>query len=216
MSRFRYTGYNWEGRQWHTAAPITALGRQIEERWPARHPYDGTAASKTHDQNSPTSDHRPKPLTGEGTVRAIDIGVYLDQAERLFQELRASRDERIKYVIFQNRIFSSYDHANGDPFEERPYYGTPHNSHIHISTLPGADTDSSPWDLGEDDMSAAILGMQEELNAAGFTDQNGDPLEEDGIWGEKTQVAWGKMAVAAKELEDHTHDVARKTRGVSS
>jgi hypothetical protein len=216
MTRFRYSGVNWEGRRWTTVAPITALGEQVEDRWDTRHPADGTVSSKTHDQNSPRSDHRPKPLTGPGVVRAIDLGVYLDQGERLYQELRNSRDPRIKYAIFQDRIFSSYDHANGPPYTERPYTGTPHNHHIHVSTLPSADDDGAAWDIGEGDMTAAVQGMQEELNTAGFTDMNGDPLDEDGKWGAKTQAAWGKMAKAAdNELEDHTHDVARKTKGVS-
>ena len=217
MSRFRYSGVNWEGRRWITADPITQLGQQIEARWEARHSADGTASSKSHDQSSPRSDHRPRPFTGEGIVRAIDVGIYLDQGERLFQELRKSQDSRIKYCIFQDRIFSSYDHANGDPYTERPYSGTPHSHHIHVSTLAQADNDNSKWDIGEDEVGVAedlkqwIMDEQETLNEAGF-----DAGEVDGINGPNTKAArLERNKAAAEDLEDHVHDVARKTKGVS-
>jgi hypothetical protein len=179
---------------WVTAEPVTTLGRQVEGRWPQRHSTDGTVASKNHDKASPRSDHRPKPVYSNGTVRAIDIGVYLDQGERLFQELRASRDPRIKYVIFQDRMFSSYDHANGDPFEERPYSGTPHTTHIHVSTLEDADDDGSVWDIGENMLT--ITQLQEALVEAGHD------LDIDGDYGPLTQAAF------VESLDtDHDHDI---------
>lgn len=39
----------------------------------------------------------------------------------------------------------------------------------------------------------AYKKMQAALNAAGYTDQNGDVLEEDGVWGAKSQAAFVKM-----------------------
>ena len=206
MSRFRYSGRNWENREWVTADPITALGRQIECRWPKRHSADGTVASKGHDQSSPRSDHRPKPVYGKGTVRAIDIGVYLDQGERLFQELRASRDERIKYVIFQDRIFSSYDHPGGDPYEERPYTGTPHTHHIHVSTLEAADNDGSLWELGE--AMLTITQLQEALVEAGHD------LDVDGEYGPLTKAAFvdsldNEHDHDLEELAAHSHKLGK-------
>lgn len=60
--------------------------------------------------------------------------------------------------------------------------------------VPGAGTPS-----GEDDeMSQAIEGIQTELRRAGFTDQDGQPLTSDGVWGWKTQYAFRRAMEAAK------------------
>jgi hypothetical protein len=58
----------------------------------------------------------------------------------LFQELKA--DKRVKYLIFQGKIWSA-DRANeGD----RQYTGSnKHTKHLHISIKEGCGDDTSPW-----------------------------------------------------------------------
>lgn len=69
----------------------------------------------------------------------------------LTESLRLSRDRRLKLVIFNRRIFSSYDHADGPPFAWRPYGGDdPHTGHAHIERTDSNRDDLSPWSIGID------------------------------------------------------------------
>lgn len=143
--RFVRAGLNWEGRKWTVTAGLGSLLDQVEAVWPEPSPSDGTVASKAHDAANPTSDHRPTPHTGPGVVHAADVGeVTEDDGIVLAEALRLSRDPRIKYVIHEDRIFSS----TVMPFRWRPYTGpNRHSNHVHVSVLPGSE--AGPWDLGE-------------------------------------------------------------------
>ena len=156
MVRFRRSGKNWEGRLWKVAAPVDSLAGQIEAAYPVRHPKDGTVASKGHDANSPTSDHRPKPTSGAGVVRAIDFGEHIEEAFGILDAIRASQDSRLKYGIHESQMFSSYPSGGHAPYTWRPYGGSnAHLDHGHISTLKSADAQGGPWDIGtgdDDDM----------------------------------------------------------------
>lgn len=145
--RFRTAGTNWAGQEWQLSEALIMLGTQISGIWPAGQPTDGTVASKAHDAASPGSDHRPDPLEGLGTVRALDVGEVGDQGAELFEALRVSRDPRIKYAIHDGEMFSSYPKGSYGPFEVRPYYGGGHGTHVHTSTLDAADNDPRAWDL---------------------------------------------------------------------
>jgi hypothetical protein len=149
MGRWRWSGTNWESRFWIASEAIVALGTQVEADHPAGHATDGTVAGKQHDQVNPSSDHRPHPFTGPGMVRAIDIGV--DPGDQLAEQLRDSRDARIKYVIHKGRKFQG--RLGPDPWEWKPYLGAnPHDTHVHLSVLTAGDSDDSPWNLEGTDM----------------------------------------------------------------
>lgn len=204
MVRFRRSGTNWEGRKWKTSNSLNALMDEIEAAFPGRHAADGTAASRGHDRNNPRSDHRPYPYSGPGVVNAVDAGeVKEDDGIALAEAIRASRDGRIKYVIHERRIFSSYPHANGAPWTWRPYSGyNAHLSHVHVSVNRGSQNDGSPYNLGlggEEDVTELIKAIQTALNEGGFTDQNGNALVVDGVLGAKTQHALNSQAKAAAE-----------------
>jgi hypothetical protein len=207
-NRWRESGTNWEGRQWVLSQGLWRLLWEIEQIYPNSGPADGTVASKAHDQNSPTSDHRPRPYSGKGTVRGADIGEYVeDQGIFICEVLRRQKDPRIKYVIHESRLFSSYDHSNGAAWTWRPYSGSNgHLNHVHISVYDIADNDDSPWGVSdnplpppgtEPDMEEWIKDEQENLNAAGFTDYEGKPLVVDGINGKRTKSARLKRDRAA-------------------
>lgn len=212
MVRFRRSGTNWEGRRWYTSRGLNSLLDEIEAAFPAATKYDGTVASKTHDANSPSSDHRPRPLTGTGIVRAVDAGEYVENdGIALAEALRTSRDPRIKYVIHEKRIFSSYSKSYRSAWQWGSYSGyNDHLSHVHVSVNSKADSDGSAWDLGlggvittpmEDDemFEQYIKDRQEMLNANGFTDYEGKPLVVDGDYGGRTRSAEQKALKAAAQ-----------------
>lgn len=141
--RFRTSGTNWEGRPWSLAPSLVVLGNQISKLHPQGHGADGTVASRNHDKNNPSSDHRPKPITGRGIVRGLDAGENVeDDAFKMAESIRLSRDRRIKYVLHEGRIFSSY---GSEPYKWRKFSGAPHTSHVHFSTLPEYDGDTRLW-----------------------------------------------------------------------
>lgn len=144
---FRYSGTNWEGRSWRTAGAITTLGRQIEQLRPGTYPTDGTVASQAHDQVNPSSDHRPDT---DGIVRAIDWHeTTAGQIDEMAEAIRRSQDSRLKYLIHDRRMFSSYPTTAAPAWTWRPYGGAaPHGTHAHLSVLTGAQGElSHPWQL---------------------------------------------------------------------
>ena len=204
---FRYSGTAWDGQKWVACNAITTLGKQIEKVRPGNFLTDGTVASQSHDQVSPNSDHTvwPQDATA-GIVYAIDIEeTSALSIDLLFDGFRKSRDARIKYCIHDRRMFSSYA-AHGYPaWTWRPYDNpglNPHTGHGHVSVhhTPSKADDGAPWIIttGED-MEKVIKDIQQNLNAARFTDKDGNPLKEDGIWGLKTKQAHKAMCKAAAE-----------------
>lgn len=110
------------------------------------------------DHQGRTSAHNPEypapPGNPAGEVDAIDPPHDprrgADMAV-LTEALRLSRDPRIRLVIFNRHIFSSYDHADGPPFTWRPYDGdNPHTGHAHIERTDSHRDDVSPWSIGID------------------------------------------------------------------
>lgn len=186
--RFRTSGNNHEGRPWVLAAGLMVLAKQIDEFDPERHAADGTVASAQHDQNNPSSDHRPKPYSGAGVVRALDFGEHTeDDAFKILEAIRKSKDSRVKYCIHESRLFSSY---GSTPYEWRPYTGaSPHSSHGHVSTLESGDTNTKPWNIGEgmakgpngepnwDKVSDWAKTAWSEAWAAGVTSDTSDPKD---------------------------------------
>lgn len=154
---------------WRAMNSLLVLRDQVNAIAPGRSKAsDGLVGDEDHQVNNPGSGHNPHYVAGVGDeiVTAWDCthdpGDGCDCGE-LTETLRTNRDKRIRYVIFNRRIFSSYAVTeNGihyDAWEWRPYYGSdPHTGHAHIQTLddPIADT-STPWNLDGfgDDMTPA-------------------------------------------------------------
>jgi hypothetical protein len=118
-----------------TPAAIAVL-RQATALYPSRKKAsDGLLPSAAHIHQNPNSDHN----TGFGVDLTHDKLGGID-CVNLFQELKA--DKRVKYLIFQGKIWSA-DRANeGD----REYTGSnKHTKHLHISIKEGCGDDTSPW-----------------------------------------------------------------------
>ncbi len=188
-------------RPWQTVPSLTQLLVQVDAAYPTRHAADGTAAGQGHFNTNPSSDHTPDV---NGDVRAGDIGeVVENDAFDVAESIRLSRDPRVKYVIHEGRLFSSYPHSNGAPYTWRPYSGSnPHSSHVHVSVLASNQTNVFPWDIGgsplppEDDMAFLSEDQQKELaqfldhikaksSNVGFVNQAIDDIRQKNAAGDK-------------------------------
>lgn len=119
---------------WRLAKSLEKLRAQINAAAPGRSKAsDGTIGDEAHASRS--SDHNPWVKDGKmGVVTALDIthdprnGV---DCRIIADHLKSSRDPRIKYVIWNRRIWTpAVSHG------WRAYSGSnPHDKHIHISVV---------------------------------------------------------------------------------
>jgi hypothetical protein len=133
------------------AYSLDTLRAQLDARFTERDlRSDGWIGDKAH--ASRKSDHNPNT---RGVVQAIDVDEHTDTSERseavgveLAEGLRASQDERIKYVIYERRMFSSYPARGVPPWTWRN--GNGHTQHVHVSVVddPTLYDDDTPFRLG--------------------------------------------------------------------
>jgi hypothetical protein len=118
-----------------TPAAIAVL-RQATAIKPLRKKIsDGLLPSKAHINQNPDSDHN----TGYAVDLTHDKVAGIDCAD-IFQKLK--EDKRVKYLIFQGKIWSAERASEGD----REYSGSnKHNKHLHISINEDMGNDTSPW-----------------------------------------------------------------------
>jgi hypothetical protein len=118
------------------SAAAVALLRQATALAPRRmKAADGLLPSAAHLKASPTSDHN----TGMAVDLTHDPKNGIDCAV-IFEKLK--EDERVKYLIFQGKIWSKEKAKQGN----RKYVGSnPHNKHLHVSINDGCGDDTSPW-----------------------------------------------------------------------
>jgi len=121
---------------WRVAKSLLRLRDQINAMAPQRSKAsDGTIGDEHHQQEN--SDHNPWVKDGQiGVVTAIDItedSVHGCSCENIVSALVASKDVRIKYLIYKRQIISS----QVQPWVWRKYTkADPHTSHFHVSVLP--------------------------------------------------------------------------------
>ncbi|QUH01441.1 hypothetical protein HUO13_12030 [Saccharopolyspora erythraea] len=132
---------------WRVARSLDTLLAQFNARYPNRSKVsDGSIGDAAHASRS--SDHNP--WYGPGIVTARDFthdpanGMDID---RLTDELAASRDPRIKYIIANGYILDS--RPGNNPWRWVRYTGSnPHTKHFHLSVMPNASADDPrPWNL---------------------------------------------------------------------
>ena len=156
---------------WRVAKSLLKLQTQLDDAAPARAKPDGFIGDADHANR--TSDHNPW-CAGE----VVTAGDFKDDDRaganmRLVAEsLRRSRDRRIKYVIHEGKMFSSYPTSTYGAWEWRPYSGpNGHFTHMHVSVQCNASKDSTKdWQIGEwSDMASKAEIRQvvkEEINKA--------------------------------------------------
>jgi hypothetical protein len=134
---------------WRMAESLDVLRRQFNTRYPNRSKAsDGGIGDAAHASRS--SDHNPwYTKGGMGIVTARDFthdpaaGMDID---RLTDELAASRDPRIKYIIANGYILDS--RPGNNPWRWMRYSGSnPHTKHFHLSVMPELCDDARPWNL---------------------------------------------------------------------
>lgn len=143
-----------ERSKWRNAKANLKLRDQINAKFPDRKKAsDGTIGDTKHCPGS--SDHCPNiVLNGVGVVTAIDITHDPDSGcdiHKIADTLLASKDPRIKYIISNSRIGSSYPKGNIAAWTWRKYSGSnPHTAHAHISVQDEASRfdDDSDWVIG--------------------------------------------------------------------
>lgn len=155
---------------WRVAKSLLVLRDQINARAPGRSKAsDGTIGDDIHATQGSDSDHNPwyRPVGDpDGIVTALDVthdpahGCDIDV---LSDQLAASRDPRIKYLIANSLILSG--NGGPSPWTWRPYSGSdPHTNHMHVSVVADQRCDDTrPWALGgktggDDDMPLTIGG----------------------------------------------------------
>ena len=149
------------GVKWKLAPALVKLVAQLDAAVPHRNRVsDGSIASHQHHLTNPHSDHEPHQFSDGEFVTAVDVthdtkaGIYCPY---LWDALLHSKDWRLKYVIFNRRIFNDprfVSHTTGarerGPWNPGPYDGSsPHTHHIHISIWGANATDTSDWQLPE-------------------------------------------------------------------
>lgn len=140
---------------WRLARSLIQLRKEVDEAFPKRSKRsDGAVGDAAH--ASRASDHNPwipDPAgVVDGVVSAIDItdddASGADMRKLVEWLTKVSRDPRIKYVIHESRIYSSYPTSSAPAWAARPYSGpNAHEQHVHISvdSRPNRFDDASPW-----------------------------------------------------------------------
>ncbi len=146
--------------KWRVATSLLTLRNQINSLYPARNKAsDGTISDSRPCGGSGRSDHCPRDLGGsEKVVTAMDIThdpASGCDAARIVSALVASRDDRIKYIIWNRRILNS----KVAPWTWRSYGGdNPHTKHFHLSVLPKMSLfdSTAPWQISPASISPPV------------------------------------------------------------
>jgi murein L,D-transpeptidase YcbB/YkuD len=132
---------------WRLAESLKTLRAQINAAFPNRDKAsDGSIGDAQHSARK--SDHNPNDA---GVVCAIDtdedLSPTIHSIEDIVSAIRASKDPRVNYIIYEKRIT-----VPGSNLQEwKPYTGpNPHDHHFHISVKqdPRLYDDPRPWDIG--------------------------------------------------------------------
>jgi lysozyme family protein len=159
-------------RQWRVAKSLEHLRGQINAAFPQRSKSsDGTIGDAAHASRS--SDHNPWIIdNGVGVVTAFDVTHdpgHLCDAGRIAEAIRASRDARVKYIIWNRRIANSQPIGAAPAWAWRTYTGTnPHNHHCHISVRSekAAYDDQRDWNFRSQGQPEAVAVADSEAAQA--------------------------------------------------
>jgi hypothetical protein len=139
---------------WRVAAALDKLLKQINLKAPARSKLSDGAIGDTNHQNR-SSDHNPWIIDGrQGVVTARDFthdAAHGCDCTQLAEAIRASRDPRVKYIIWNRRICTPLPKDGMPGWAWRPYTGkNGHTHHMHLSVKPlkSLYDSETPWSIG--------------------------------------------------------------------
>ena len=131
--------------------------------------------------------------------------LHMAYMDRIYEHLNANRlTYQLRNILW--RQSAHWDHIHVDHWPKGvsipPCAGGP----LKVQNKDGTYSDT----FGEEDLSKETEGLQRNLNAAGFTDPNGEPLKVDGDYGAKTEYAHLAIirAAAVPTIEQHRHGLA--------
>jgi hypothetical protein len=126
---------------------------EVDRRWPNRSKVsDGSIGDTSHAARK--SDHNPD---SSGDVLAVDITEDIARGPSLnafWAEVIRRRDPRVKYLIYEGRIVTSYPAGGRPAWSPRSYTGVnAHKQHLHVSVHGHAKNDTSTWfaEVAEED-----------------------------------------------------------------
>ncbi len=128
---------------WRVARSLEQLRDGINDAYPNRSKAsDGTIGDPRH--QSTDSDHNAWVRDGGvGVVTALDIThdpAHGCDCNEIVAALLASRDPRIKYVIWNRTMWRSYEKPGIPKWTPSPYRGSnAHDHHFHLSVQPTKD-----------------------------------------------------------------------------
>lgn len=131
---------------------------------------DGTIGDEAHRLQGNASDHNPwiTDSNGLGVVTALDITHDPENGpdiDKLSDQLVASRDPRIKYVIANGLIAGPYT-------DWQWVENTGHYDHVHISVNTDNYDDETEWKIGEETMNKEAVTFAFRLGWNREPDQN--------------------------------------------
>jgi len=205
---------------WKLSPALVRLRDEINAAYPTRSKAsDGSIGDTAHSARK--SDHNPDSA---GWVRAIDVTEWDpgtpnvdgdDVAEALAEFLRASKDPRVKYVIWRGRMFASYATASRKAWTWGRYTGpNGHFKHCHVSVVADArGLDPKAWGFHEGTAPAPSTGSGiphdviregakgDKATAIQYTlNFLGHRCAVDGVWGPNTTAAVKAFQAACKSL----------------
>lgn len=145
---------------WRAMNSLLVLRDQVNLIAPNRSKAsDGLVGDENHET---TSGHYPHYVAGVGLEIVTAWDCTNDPADGcdtwlLSETLRVNRDKRIRYVISNQKVFSSYATSSRAAWTWGPYSGVnPHTGHCHIQVLDEKISDTSTaWNLEGFDMPTA-------------------------------------------------------------
>lgn len=204
---------------------LLKLRAQIDAKAPNRRKgFDGFKGDTDH--ASRVSDHNPESPPPPGNPdNQIDAGDYThdpgndaDMGE-VSERIRLSRDRRVRYVIFNRRIFRSYARNGVPAWTWTEYTGAnPHDKHMHVSVNDVHHDQTQDWSIGmTPNDEKALIHRQRALVHMLPVNQYGDNLKPEP---NKMTLAINAITEAvgkiAKSMEDLGPILAEMARAIAA
>lgn len=161
---------------WRVAGSLLKLRDQINAVAPNRNRVsDGTIGDTAHQAQGAASDHNPNAV---GVVTAMDITndpASGADVQKIADAIAASRDGRVKYMIFNDRIMVPSDNGWRWVF----HYEGSHRQHLHVSVWGNYDN-ADAWQIGNNKEDDTMIPTADLLNALfwRFRKRHASPAEQ--------------------------------------